>query len=261
MGSTACCTKANVACQSVQITRCPSQGLIEVRRRLNELSGEAPLIPWRKGDLIGEGTFAKVYQCLSLTDGKLLAVKCIQIDPDSAEKVHREVSTLRDLTHPNIVRYVQTEVAEDCIYIMMEYISGGSLRTLVTQYAGLNESLIRYYAIQILDGLAYLHANNIVHRDLKGANILLTPDGVIKLTDFGSAARLSQSAAICLSIKGSPYWMAPEVVHAEGHSIKADIWSFGCVLLEMKTAKPPWSDEVQDAQKVMRLIGTPGRIT
>lgn len=262
MGSAACSKKTNVASESVQITRSNTHFTAEMRKRtfteLSELS-EAPLIPWRKGELIGEGTFAKVYQCLSLTDGKLLAVKSIQMDADSVEKVKREVQMLRQLSHKNIVKYIQTDVGENSVNIVMEYISGGSLRALVSQYAGFSEKLIQYYAAQILEGLAYLHANNIVHRDLKGANILLSPDGVIKLTDFGSSARLSQQASICLSIKGSPYWMAPEVVNEEGHTTKADIWSFGCVLIEMRIAKAPWSDEAHEAGKVLKLIQTPDR--
>ena len=261
MGSAACCTKTNVDCQSVQVTRSDSHFTTEMRRRtLTELSelSEAPLIPWRKGELIGEGAFAKVYQCLSLTDGKLLAVKSIQMSVEGVEKVKREVQFLRQFSHKNIVRYVQTDVGENSVHIVMEYISGGSLRALVTQYAGLNEGLTRYYAAQILEGLAYLHANNIVHRDLKGANILLSTEGIIKLTDFGSSALLSQQGAMCLSVKGSPYWMAPEVVYEAGHTTKADIWSFGCVLIEMRTAVPPWSDEAHDAREVLRLVQMAG---
>ena len=226
---------------------------------------------WRLGDMIGEGTYAKVYQCLSLEAGELLAVKMIRVGPSqlsenadearkSLEKVKNEIKLLRELSHKNIVRYIQTDVneEEDCIHIVMEYISGGSIKTLVKKYLSLDEAIVRHYADQILEGLVYLHSHRIIHRDLKGANILLTPDGTIKLTDFGSSARLPGLEEVCLSMKGSPYWMAPEVVSREGHTTKADIWSFGCVLIEMRTGSPPWSDECKDTHGVLKLISTPG---
>ena len=173
----------------------------------------------------------------------------------------REIKLLRELSHKNIVRYVQTDVGEEgtSIDIVMEYISGGSLKTLVKKYLSLDEAIIRHYADQILQGLVYLHSHRIIHRDLKGANILLTPDGTIKLTDFGSSTRMPDEEEVCLSMKGSPYWMAPEVVSREGHTTKADIWSFGCLLIEMRTGLPPWSDECTETHGVLKLISTPGR--
>jgi mitogen-activated protein kinase kinase kinase 19 len=107
------------------------------------------------------------------------------------------------------------------------------------------------YTKQILEGVEYLHRNNIIHRDIKGGNIMLMPDGVIKLIDFGCAKKLclnlttagSPSPGLLLrSMRGTPYWMAPEVVNEEGHGTKSDIWSIGCTVFEMATKNPPWAD-------------------
>lgn len=271
----ACCSKNSAATeQSVLVAKTDSLPT-QTRRALtlsdiNDLSVVSESgrpIKWQRGDLIGEGTYAKVYQCLS-EGGELLAVKIIPFGKSEKEvekgldKAKKEVKLMRQLSHPNIVKHVQTDVSEqgDSVHILMEFISGGSLKALVKKYASLDEVIIKRYAEQVLRGLAYLHSHRIIHRDLKGANILLTPEGTIKLTDFGSSARLPGEDEPCLSMKGSPYWMAPEVVSRTGHTTKADIWSFGCVLIEMKTGNPPWSDESSDTPGVLKLISTPDRL-
>lgn len=101
--------------------------------------------------------------------------------------------------------------------------------------------MIRVYSRQILEGLHYLHSHRIVHRDIKGANILIDNNGIAKLADFGAATNLIQSDDNPKSLHGTPYWMAPEVIHQTGHSRQADIWSLGCTVIEMFTGKPPWN--------------------
>ena len=220
-------------------------------------------IKWKLGEQIGEGTYGCVYQGLNIVTGELLAIKRIRLDsvePEQVEKrvekLKKEVGLLKMLTHQNVVRYVGTDVSEtgDYVDILMEFVAGGSIKSLIQKYSGLDEAVIRCYALQILKGLMYLHENRIIHRDLKGANILLTPEGVIKLTDFGSAAQQGGEDFICRSMKGSPYWMAPEVVKQDGHTTKADIWSFGCVLIEMRSGVPPWSNQSKDTKGVLKLI-------
>lgn len=224
-------------------------------------------VKWKLGDQIGKGTYAHVFQCLNVETGELLAVKrftLTDVMPSDVEamleKLKKEVRLLKALSHPNIVRYIATDIAPegDFVDILMEFVAGGSIRSLIKRYSGLDEAVIRKYAEQTLHGLVYLHENRVIHRDLKGANILLTPEGAIKLTDFGSAGRLEALSDddVCRSMKGSPYWMAPEVVRCEGHTTKADIWSFGCVLLEMKTGVPPWSNISKETRAVLQLIAT-----
>mmetsp|Transcript_31235 Transcript_31235/g.30879 ORF Transcript_31235/g.30879 Transcript_31235/m.30879 type:complete len:114 (+) Transcript_31235:3-344(+) len=108
--------------------------------------------------------------------------------------------------------------------IILEYVSGGSLKKILQRFGGLSEEIIKHYGRQLLDGLAYLHDHLIIHRDLKSANVLITSNGHVKLSDFGSSRQFEElGTKLSKSLKGSPYWMAPEIVMREGHSYSADI--------------------------------------
>lgn len=225
-------------------------------------------IKWRRGEIIGEGAYARVYQCLNIDTGELMAVKTFTVIfmqiGDNVEKIQKqlmavksEIRILKKLSHPNIVKYYQADLSQDMksMNILLEYVPGGSLKSLISKYKTLELPIIKNYGKQLLSGLLYLHSNKIIHRDLKPANILITQEGVLKLTDFGSCKEFSDlEPTISKSLKGSPYWMAPEVVRLEGHSYSADIWSFGCILIEMVNGRPPWSNLSNDSKEVMTLI-------
>lgn len=169
----------------------------------------------------------------------------------------KEISLLKPLVHQNIVHYHQTDMSDDMksIDVLLEFVPGGSLKTILTKYGALEVDVIKNYSKQLLLGLNYLHENQIVHRDLKSANILISSNGILKVSDFGSSRKFEDiEGHISKSLRGSPYWMAPEVVNREGHSYPADIWSFGCVLLEMASGKPPWSNLSNDSKEVLHLI-------
>eukprot|EP00736_Rhodelphis_marinus_P011032 Rmarinus@m.12533 len=122
--------------------------------------------------------------------------------------------------------------------------SGGSLAALVQKFGRFSESIIRRYTRQILDGLNYLHQHGIIHRDIKGGNILVDSNGIVKVADFGAAKQIQNVLTVTegfKSLTGTPYWMAPEVIRQTGHGRQADIWSLGCTVIEMATGKPPWS--------------------
>lgn len=174
--------------------------------------------------------------------------------------MRKEVMLLRDLDHPNIVKYYQTDLSTDMtsIDVLIEYVPGGSLKRIIQKYNKLEETIVRHYIKQLVYGLVYLHDHGVVHRDLKCANVLLSANGVIKLTDFGSSRRFdSDELELSKSVKGSPYWMAPEVVLKHGHSFSADIWSLGCVMIEMIAGRPPWSNLSRESKQVLKLIATP----
>ncbi|KAK3222685.1 hypothetical protein Dsin_009710 [Dipteronia sinensis] len=210
---------------------------------------------WQKGKPIGRGTFGSVYVASNRETGALCAMKEVEMfpdDPKSAEcikQLEQEIKVLSNLKHPNIVQYYGSEIVEDKFYIYLEYVHPGSINKYVREHCGaMTESVVRNFTRHILSGLAYLHSKKTIHRDIKGANLLVDASGVVKLADFGMAKHLTGQAAD-LSLKGSPYWMAPElmisVMQRDNNSdlaLAVDIWSLGCTIIEMLTGKPPWSE-------------------
>lgn len=209
---------------------------------------------WTKGELIGQGAFGSVYLGMDNDTGQLIAVKQVSLGqrggPQAAAKLaehvrslEAEVSLLQDLNHPNIVRYLGTERTQDALNIFLEYVPGGSIASLLAKFGSFQESVVRVYTKQILQGLLYLHGQGVIHRDIKGANILVANTGLVKLADFGASKKIEGLATMesgFKSVKGTPYWMAPEVITATGHGKQADIWSVACTVIEMATGKPPW---------------------
>ncbi|KAL0914621.1 hypothetical protein M5K25_014984 [Dendrobium thyrsiflorum] len=218
----------------------------------NKNEGASMTSQWQKQKLIGSGTFGNVYRATNRHTGALCAMKEVNIipdDPKSAEclkQLEQEIKVLSKLKHPNIVQYYGSEITEDRFFIYLEYVYPGSINKYVQEHCGaMTESVVRNFTRHILKGLAYLHSTNNIHRDIKGANLLVDVNGAVKLADFGMAKHLSR-AAPALSLKGSPYWMAPEVVQATmnkdvGYDFAVDIWSLGCTIIEMFTGKHPWS--------------------
>lgn len=140
------------------------------------------------------------------------------------------------LNHKNIVKYYSTNRTKDKFHIFLEFCIGGSIAKMLETYKFFSERIIRNYTKQILEGLQYLHANNVIHRDIKGANILVDRDGVCKLSDFGGAKVVCDQMEFQKhsSFKGTPNWMAPESVRLE-YTRFSDIWSLGCTIIEMAT--------------------------
>ncbi|KAF3446227.1 hypothetical protein FNV43_RR11406 [Rhamnella rubrinervis] len=210
---------------------------------------------WQKGKLIGRGTFGSVYEATNIETGALCAMKEVDLipdDPKSAEcikQLEQEIKVLQHLKHPNIVQYYGSEIVDDHFYIYLEYVHPGSINKYVREHCGaITECVVRNFTRHILLGLAYLHSTKTIHRDIKGANLLVDNLGTVKLADFGMA-KLLTGQSYDLSLKGSPYWMAPEVIKAVMQkdanpdlALAVDIWSLGCTVIEMLNGKPPWSD-------------------
>ncbi|WEW56594.1 ATP binding [Emydomyces testavorans] len=217
---------------------------------------------WMKGSLIGEGSFGSVFLALHSITGELMAVK--QVELPSATKgtefdkrktsmvnaLKQEISLLQGLQHSNIVQYLGTSTDDQYLNIFLEYVPGGSIATMLKQYNTFQEPLIRNFVRQILSGLSYLHSRDIIHRDIKGANVLVDNKGQIKISDFGISKRVEASTMLGTgsahlhrpSLQGSVYWMAPEVVRQTAHTKKADIWSLGCLVVEMFIGAHPFPD-------------------
>lgn len=213
---------------------------------------------WFKGQLIGKGTYGRVYLGMNADTGDFLAVKQVEVSAKAAGNdkgkmkelvaaLDLEIDTMKDLDHMNIVQYLGCERKETSISIFLEYISGGSVGSCLRKHGKFEESVVRSLTRQTLDGLRYLHREGILHRDLKADNILLDLDGTCKISDFGISKKTDDIYGndASNSMQGSVFWMAPEVVRSQGqgYSAKVDIWSLGCVVLEMFAGRRPWSKE------------------
>ncbi|KAG4108704.1 Pkinase-domain-containing protein [Neocallimastix lanati (nom. inval.)] len=228
---------------------------------------------WVKGQLIGQGSFSKVYHGLNLETGEIMAVKQVELclpmsqenDEESKKKnkqmldaLHHEIKLLKDLNHENIVRYLGFELTDTSSNVFLEYVSGGSVSSLIAKIGKFEEPLVKSLTSQIASGIQYLHNRSIIHRDIKGANILVDEDGVAKISDFGISKKNEYEMAYKynsrMSFQGSIFWMAPEVIRGKGYSAKVDIWSLGCVVLEMFTGVHPWK-QYNEIQTVMYNLG------
>ncbi|TVU01727.1 hypothetical protein EJB05_52813, partial [Eragrostis curvula] len=200
---------------------------------------------WLKGQHLGSGSFGSVYEAIS-DDGFFFAVKEVSLMDQGLNAKQRivqlehEIALLSRLEHENIVQYFGTDKGDGKLYIFLELVTQGSLAALYQKYH-LQDSQVSAYTRQILNGLHYLHQRNVLHRDIKCANILVDASGLVKLADFGLAKEMSILSQ-AKSSKGTIYWMAPEVAKAKPHGPPADIWSLGCTVLEMLTGKVPYPD-------------------
>ncbi|KAJ3499937.1 hypothetical protein NLJ89_g10008 [Agrocybe chaxingu] len=229
---------------------------------------------WIKGALIGAGSFGKVYLGMDASNGLLMAVKQVELPtgsgPNQERKksmlsaLEREIELLKNLQHENIVQYLFSSIDEEYLNIFLEYVPGGSVTALLRNYGAFEEPLVKNFVRQILQGLDYLHERDIIHRDIKGANILVDNKGGIKISDFGISKKVDDNLLTGNrinrpSLQGSVFWMAPEVVKQTAHTRKADIWSVGCLVVEMLTGEHPWAQLTQ--MQAIFKIGSSARPT
>ncbi|KAJ5907875.1 Cytokinesis protein sepH [Penicillium taxi] len=214
----------------------------------------AELTDFQLGDCLGKGAFGSVYRALNWNTGETVAVKQIKLTdlPKSELRVIMlEIDLLKNLDHPNIVKYHGFVKSIETLNIILEYCENGSLHSIAKNFGRFPENLVGLYMSQVLHGLLYLHEQGVIHRDIKGANILTTKEGLVKLADFGVASRttgLSES-----SVVGTPYWMAPEVIELSGATTASDIWSLGCTVIELLDGKPPYHS-LQPMPALFRIV-------
>ncbi|XP_061652067.1 mitogen-activated protein kinase kinase kinase kinase 5 isoform X6 [Phyllopteryx taeniolatus] len=195
---------------------------------------------------VGSGTYGDVYKARNIQTGELTAVKIIKLEAgDDFSIIQQEIFMVKECMHHNIVAYFGSYLCREKLWICMEYCGGGSLQDIYHVTGPLSEMQIAYVCRETIQGLGYLHTKGKMHRDIKGANILLTNDGDVKLADFGVAAKITATIAKRKSFIGTPYWMAPEVAAVEkngGYNQLCDIWAVGITSIELAELQPPMFD-------------------
>lgn len=205
--------------------------------------------------VVGHGTYGKVHKGIHINTNKVVAVKIMTVQEDEEDDLKQEIRFLQQYSdHRNIAKYFGAFVKksesrhEDQLWLVMELCAFGSVTELIkSQKQNMKEHWIAYICKGILRGLKYLHENKVIHRDIKGQNVLLTDDTVIKLVDFGVSAQLDKTCAKRRTFIGTPYWMAPEVISCEDnpnatYGSSSDLWSLGITAIEMAERKPPLSE-------------------
>ncbi|KAL0485886.1 mitogen-activated protein kinase kinase kinase [Acrasis kona] len=212
------------------------------RRRGNKQDRVVKKDKWQKGNAIGAGAFGTVYLGINEMNGEFIAIKEINLNSNiTAETLHKleqEIHLMSTFDNDHIVGYLGCEKTDQYLYIFLDYIPGGNIESVLADFK-LTENIVRRYTAQILEGLCYLHDHDVIHRDIKSANLLVDEFGRVYLADFGCSVNV-KTVMEKPQIIGTPNYVAPEVIADQNYSKAADIWSLGCTVLEMLSHKPPW---------------------
>ncbi|KAL8984725.1 MAG: hypothetical protein Q9205_001374 [Flavoplaca limonia] len=238
--------------------RPPKQnGGIDIVARLNAIcTAGDPMKKYKNLNKIGQGASGGVFMAYEVATNRCVAIKQMNLEQQpKKDLIINEILVMKDSKHKNIVNFMDSYLRQGDLWVIMEYMEGGSLTDVVT-FNMMSEGQIAAVCRETLNGLQHLHSKGVIHRDIKSDNILLATDGNIKLTDFGFCAQINESQNKRTTMVGTPYWMAPEVVTRKEYGRKVDIWSLGIMAIEMVEGEPPYLTE--SPIRALYLIATNG---